>query len=75
VILNESGRILAAIRQSTPSVPLELTLSTGEKIFIPNPDAAVVGKTTTAVLIDGINHLIATVRITRIAPAAASAAA
>ncbi|HYO25285.1 MAG TPA: hypothetical protein VEQ85_10060 [Lacipirellulaceae bacterium] len=66
--------ILAAIRESTPFVPIELTLSTGEKVAIPHPDAALVGKTTTAVLIDGINHLIANVHITRIAPAPAPSA-
>jgi hypothetical protein len=65
--------ILAAIRQTAPFVPLEMTLSTGEKVIIPHPDVALVGRTTTAVLIDGINHLIANVHITRIAPLAVSA--
>jgi hypothetical protein len=59
-----------AIRQTTPFVPLELTLSTGERITVPHPDAALVGKTTTAILIDGQIHMMANVHITRIAPLA-----
>jgi hypothetical protein len=66
--------ILDAIRGTTPFVPPELTLSTGERISIAHPDAALVGKTTTGVLVDGQIHLIANVHITRIAPLAMSAA-
>ncbi len=65
--------IQTAIRQSKPFMPLEMTLSTGERIIIPHPDAALVGKTTTGVLIDGQIHLIANLYITRIAPIAANA--
>lgn len=65
--------IIAAIKQSKPFEPLQIVMSNGEKINISHPDAALVGKTNTAVLIDGIIHLIGNLHITRIAPLSAVA--
>jgi hypothetical protein len=64
--------ILAAIRSTQPFEPLQLIMSNGEKINITHPDAVLVGKTNTAVSVEGIIHLIANLHITRIAPVAVS---
>jgi hypothetical protein len=64
--------ILAAIKRVQPFEPLQLVLSSGEKINLTHPDAILVGKTATAVSVDGLIHLVSNIHITRISPLAAA---
>lgn len=66
--------IQAAIRRTQPFEPLQFILSTGEKINLTHPDAILVGKTTTAISVDGLIHLISNLHITRFSPLPLAAA-
>lgn len=49
-------------------VPVRLHLSSGFAIDLTHPEAALIGRTTTAILIDGQVNMIANVHITRVEP-------
>jgi hypothetical protein len=57
-----------------PFEPLQFVLSAGEKLNLTHPDAILVGKTNTAISLDGTIHLIANIHITRISPIPVAAA-
>lgn len=61
------GDLKAALK-AKDFAPLRLHLSSGTTIDVTHPDAAMVGRTNTAVMIDGLINLIANVHITRIEP-------
>jgi hypothetical protein len=54
-------------------VPVRILLSNGERFDLTHPEAALVGKFTTVVMIDGESNLMANVHINRIEPLATHA--